>query len=168
MSSDLPPAGEGKTGSSRRFGISQTDFITMSPEERRDLVAGLYELACDEEGITPPAPAYRAVRGPANSRTVPLTYPIENGRSEISAIVVRRMTVAEVRDWTDGVAANRRAHLPMFELPDGRPVPAGALDALDHDDWAELDKAATDFLPRALRGFLASDPASESGVASQP
>lgn len=94
------------------------------------------------------APATVTLRGD-RTRTVPLAYPAElAGGVIISEVTVRRMTAAEVQEFVAAAAAGQEVRLPMFSLP------SEILDALDPDDFDELNKVATEMLPRRLRRAL--------------
>ena len=87
--------------------------------------------------------------GGNRSRVVPLEYPAELADGAIvSEITVRRMTAAEVEAFVAAAAAAQEARLPMFDQP------PEVLDALDPDDFDELNKVATEMLPRRLRRAL--------------
>jgi hypothetical protein len=96
----------------------------------------------------PSAPAKAAPRiiGDKHFRAVPLEWPIEHDGRVIDKITVRRMTGAEVSAFIATLRDNpEAARLSMYD------VPHEVIDALDADDYAAIQKAVNDFLPRALR-----------------
>lgn len=83
------------------------------------------------------------------TRTVPLTYPAELADGTIiSEVVIRRMTAVEVEEFVAAATAGKEVRLPMFNQP------PEVLDALDPDDFDELNRVATEMLPRRLRRAL--------------
>lgn len=93
----------------------------------------------------PPAPKF-VDNGRPRFRVVPLEWPIEYDGKTYSEITVRRMTTAEVVAFVDQMREDlKEATLPMFD------VPHAVIDALDPDDADAVNKAVSDFLPRALR-----------------
>jgi hypothetical protein len=91
------------------------------------------------------APAARII-GDKHFRAVPLEWPVEYGGKVIDKIMVRRMTGAEVSAFITTLRENPdAARLAMYD------VPHEVIDALDADDYASVQKAVNDFLPRALR-----------------
>lgn len=94
------------------------------------------------------APAVATLSG-NRSRVVQLEYPAElAGGTMISEVTVRRMTPAEVEDFVAAATAGKEVRLPMFSQP------PEILDALDPDDFDELNRVATELLPRRLRRAL--------------
>ncbi|QRE78242.1 phage tail assembly protein [Methylobacterium aquaticum] len=152
------------------------DFSKFEPASKADAAAagllsspaGMYpaEAAASSPGGVPaavaaaPPPAASAPGcivafaegGPARHVPVTLGFPIVVDGVRVDTVVVRRLRVAEVRAYVAAVQAGQEASLPMYERPDGVPLPQAALDALDSDDFDKLDAAAVDFLPLALRG----------------
>lgn len=107
----------------------------------------------------PPPPKF--VGGPPRSRTVTLTYPVEYDGKVYRTITVTRMTVAQVRDFTVQVSDDPDgARLPMFDAP------KEVMDALDPDDYAEVDRVVLDFLPRNMRAAL--EPTDQDGETTSP
>ncbi|MBN9452701.1 MAG: phage tail assembly protein [Bosea sp.] len=83
------------------------------------------------------------------ARTVSLEYPAELADGTIiSEVTVRRMTSAEVEEFVAAAAGGKEVRLPMFDQP------PEVLDALDPDDFEELNRVATEMLPRRIRRAL--------------
>ena len=102
----------------------------------------------DDTTPAPEAPAKAPPRiiGDKHFRAVPLEWPIEHDGQVIDKIVVRRMTGAEVSAFVSAMRENPEgARLSMYD------VPHEVIDALDADDYAAIQKAVNDFLPRVLR-----------------
>lgn len=103
----------------------------------------------DATAVTGTPPVVRFVDEEGRREVVTLLYPLEVDGRIWSEIVVRRTTVAEVRDWTRRVVAAKAAGdddpnipLPVFDAPEA------VLDALDPDDEDRLEEVARVFLPR--------------------
>lgn len=133
------------------------DFEPVGRAEADAVAAAAPPVAPAASAPTPaPAPTVtaRIVGGPPRSRVVPLTWPVETSDGRvITEVTVRRLSTAEVRSFVEAITEGEsKPLLPMFEGPDGRPIPAAALDVMDRDDWDALDRVSVDFLPAALRG----------------
>jgi hypothetical protein len=76
---------------------------------------------------------------------VPLEYPVEYDGKVWAEITVRRASAGEVEAFVSAVHRGENPTLPMTDAP------AEVLDALDADDFETVNKAISDFLPRALR-----------------
>jgi len=93
-----------------------------------------------------PAPVANKFVGAGAFRVVDLQYPVEFDGKVYEKITVRRMTVAEVREFIREAAEN-----PDVTMQTMIDVPAGVLEALDYDDFEKVDGTIYDFLPRLLR-----------------
>lgn len=94
----------------------------------------------------------RFVGNKPRSREIALEHHIVFNGTIYENLVIRRMTTADVLSFVDEARENgEKARLPMFFAADGSAIPAEVLDALDPDDAEAVNKAITDFLPRALR-----------------
>src|SRR4051812_3697995 len=92
-----------------------------------------------------PVKAAPRIIGDRHFRAVPLEWPIEHDGKVIDSITVRRMTGAEVSAFVAAMRENPEgARLSMYD------VPHEVIDALDADDYAAIQKAVNDFLPRVL------------------
>jgi hypothetical protein len=131
-----------------------------------------------QEGIaaipSPEAPKIAVVplAGKPIAETVTLDYPLQYGECTISALVVRRMTVAQVdavfqelKALKDDDTVSIAAH--MVTLPDGEPVPPEIFGAMIDDDDTRVYQAIQRFLPPRLRPVFGSTPASADAT-SQP
>ncbi len=104
------------------------------------------EPASGETEAAKPAPPEFVDTGRPRFRAVPLEWPLTYDGKRYDEIVVRRMTAEEVVNFLDQATADAKtARLPMFD------VPHEVIAALDPDDADAVNKAVTDFLPRALR-----------------
>ncbi|WP_404291564.1 hypothetical protein ACD578_05435 [Microvirga sp. RSM25] len=93
---------------------------------------------------------------------VTLDYPFTYGERHVSALTVRRMTVAQVDAVVAALKAGESVGLAphMVTFPDGEPVPAAVIAALMDDDDARLFEVMQSFLPRRLRPVFAPTPPS--------
>jgi hypothetical protein len=94
------------------------------------------------------APASRFV-GAGAFRVVDLKYPVEFDGKVYDKITVRRMTMKEMREFVEAVGEGKAAQPPVTDCP------SDLLDHLYPDDYEEVDKAISDFLPRALKEVFA-------------
>jgi len=117
---------------------------------------------------SPPVVRFESQEGRAREQTVPLEWPFFYGERRVDAIVVRRMTTAQVEAYVETLKeAEEKISPPMLFFPDGVPVPSEVLDAMDSDDETTLCEAITRFLPRRLRPVSAPTPPSGVDTASQ-
>ena len=92
----------------------------------------------------PAAPRFTGNK--ARTTTVPLEHHVEFAGKVYTAIIVSRMTVAQVGEFVEAAQVDgANARLPMFDAP------FEVIDALDPDDAETVNKAVRDFLPRSLR-----------------
>lgn len=78
------------------------------------------------------------------TRTVDLEWPVEFDGKVWRQITVRRVSGEEVAEFFR--AGDETRLLRMYDCP------AEVIAALDADDYAAVNKAVHDFLPRAFRG----------------
>ena len=118
---------------------------------------------------SPPPAAPVFVNTAARRRSVKLQWPLEYGGRVYDEICVRRLTVAEVAVWVEGLkTGGDNPHMPIYVDAAGAPIPDVVIDALDDDDGAALDEAVRDFLPRRFRGLQASASGPADGESSAP
>jgi hypothetical protein len=93
-----------------------------------------------------------------------LTWPVEFGGRVYSEVTIRRLTAAEVDAFVQAaMAGDKNASLPLYDAP------SEVLAAMDADDAAALNEAATPFLPRSLRMGGGSESQTSAGsVGSSP
>lgn len=123
----------------------------------------------DISSPSPAAPAF--VNAAARRRSVKLQWPLEYDGRVYDEICVRRLTVAEVAAWVEGLKAggeNPHPHMPIYVDAAGAPIPDVVIDALDDDDGAALDEVVRDFLPRRFRGLQDSASGPADGGNSAP
>jgi hypothetical protein len=106
--------------------------------------------------------APKFVGGPPRLRKIPLTYPVEFNGVVYKEIEIRRLTAKDVADFIENLCGDDRkaARLPVFGCP------PEVIDGLDADDFDVVDKAALDFLPRALKQAIDTPPA--NGATTSP
>ena len=99
----------------------------------------------DETKPAPVAPVARII-GDKHFRAIPLEWPVDYDGKTIDTVTVRRMTGAEVSAFIATLRDNPdAARLAMYD------VPHEVIDGLDADDYAKVQEAVNDFLPRVLR-----------------
>jgi hypothetical protein len=93
------------------------------------------------------APAPRFV-GAGAFRVVTLQFPVKFEGKVYESITVRRITMKEMREFVESASEGGSATTPNIDCP------TGLLDHLDPDDFEEVDKAISDFLPRRLKAAI--------------
>jgi hypothetical protein len=116
----------------------------------------------NEGAGTPAPPLYRQTSrsGKPRATAVPLEWPFSYDGVVYEEIPLRRVSVAEIAAWVEGLADNPDAPLPVFG------VPSAVLDMLDPDDDDRLSEVARDFLPRRFQD--AAGPPPEAGDDTPP
>jgi hypothetical protein len=92
------------------------------------------------------------------SRVITLDDPIRFKGKVYEKITVRRLTGAQVADWSEAVRDKKDADLGNVVDEEGNPVPKEVLDSLDADDDQAVGEAISDFLPRQFSKSLDSGP----------
>ena len=104
-------------------------------------------------------------------RRYDLLEPFSVDDREVDHIIVRRMTTADVLDFTevlaslDGKGAQR---FPMCYLPWGELVPDDVWEAMDDDDTHALSRLVVDFLPSRYRAAPSDGPTTTGTGAPTP
>ena len=92
-------------------------------------------------------PVARIITDLPREKVVPLELPVEFDGKTYREIRIKRITGVEMMAYINAVRDQPgAAMMPTIDCP--REV----YEALDADDYAEVTKAASDFLPRALKG----------------
>jgi hypothetical protein len=139
------------------------DFSHLKPATKAEAAAAAQSVAPVAEtaiaAVLPaePVPVVAFDGSLPRRAPVPLTWPVYVDGVRLEVVFVRRLSLAEVRAYVAAINAGGSPHLPMYEFPDGRPMPKAVLDQLDSDDFDAIDTRALDFLPLALRGDPTSD-----------
>lgn len=102
-----------------------------------------------EPVATPAKPSF--VGGRPREKRIALDWPVEFAGKTYSAVVLRRLTVAEVSAFIEDLDGSKKQRIAMFFDDDGAPVPPEVMDALDDDDAFAVDEASVAFLPRRFR-----------------
>lgn len=98
------------------------------------------------------------------SMRIDLEWPVEFGGRIWESIPLKRLTHKEVADWVEEIKAqDASVQFPVLREEDGTPLPDGLLDALDADDFDEVNKAVLNFLPRRFRGAIKNASAPQAG-----
>lgn len=124
-------------------------------------MADATETAAPAATASPQAPQF--VDGAKRLKVVPLQWPVEYEGKTWTEITVRRATAGEVANFYESLrsaAQGVKVHFPLYDAP------AAVLDALDDDDWAEIEKVTADFLPRRFRADAGNAPTRPAGEVS--
>ena len=103
-------------------------------------------------------PQIKFVDDARRHRIVELDFPLISGDRTYEKIMVRRLTVQEVKEFQERARAASGAagelNWPMFFDEAGAPIPDEVMNALDDDDAFQVDALVDDFLPRRFREKL--------------
>lgn len=87
----------------------------------------------------------------SREKRIVLDWPVEFAGKTYSAIILRRLTVAEVSAFIEDLDGETKRRIAMYYDDAGDAVPAEVMDALDDDDAFAIDEASVAFLPRRFR-----------------
>lgn len=102
------------------------------------------------------------VGGPARAETIPLVWPVEYRGKVWTEIVVKRVTSADIKAWTDTPAEARETAAPWIDAP------LAVVEALDADDEDRVNDAAVRFIPARFRDAPDSGPTGATGEPTSP
>lgn len=117
----------------------------------------------DEKDTAAPAekPVARIVGGGIREKTVPLNWPVEYDGTVYESVTIRRCSGTEISDYIIAMATGQN---PLFP---GLDCPIAVYDALDADDFEEVDAVVKDFLPRRFRQVAEAIPEASGNTSTK-